>query len=353
MRSCFATVARFIPAAASEAEWAAWHVFRRSRAAQVNPGDPLISDAESQKEDLKDNPNWDNRWFVARDGDRVIGTASVGFRRAGTVNAEEHAPYLGGGGYVLEEFRRRGVGTALMEQCRLVMHELDKTVLSLSAHRDAGHAFLVRLGAVQKHSWVQNRARFDQLDWAQLRAWEDGVESHGLSWTRHALRVPEAELEALLPDFTRLIADMPLGGLDRPPIRFEMAGYRQWYETIERTGGAHHVLVLRDAAGHVAGLTETGWDSRTPDRVFQQLTATDRDWRGRGVARALKAAMFRQVREHHPEVALMITSNAEVNAPMLSINRRVGFKVHRRVVDYQVGRDALDVWAGGLLRCDA
>ena len=117
---------------------------------------------------------------------------------------------------------------------------------------------------------------------------------------------------------------------------------------MERTGGAHHLLVLRDGAGHVVGLTESGWDARTPDRVGQQLTATDPAWRGRGVARALKAAMFRQIRDHHPEVALMITGNAEVNAPMLSINRRVGFKVHRRTVDYPVTRNALDTWAASL-----
>ena len=49
-----------------------------------------------------------------------------------------------------------------------------------------------------------------------------------------------------------------------------------------------------DAEGLVVGLTETGWDPRKPDRVWQQLTATDRAWRGkRGLARALKAAMFR------------------------------------------------------------
>jgi GNAT superfamily N-acetyltransferase len=149
----------------------------------------------------------------------------------------------------------------------------------------------------------------------------------------------------LLPEFTRLIADIPMGELDRPPIRYEIEGYRQWYETMDRVGGAHHLLVLRAPDGRVAGVSELGWDPRTPDRAWQQLTATDRAWRGRGVARGLKAAMFRQVHAHQPEVELMITFNAESNAPMLSINRRVGFVVHRRVVDYQVSRDALDRYA--------
>jgi len=37
-----------------------------------------------------------------------------------------------------------------------------------------------------------------------------------------------------------------------------------------------------------------------------------------------------------------------VNAPILSINARVGFRVAWRNVDYQVTRDALNEWERGL-----
>lgn len=57
------------------------------------------------------------------------------------------------------------------------------------------------------------------------------------------------------------------------------------------------MIILRDPDGEVAGLTEVAWDKRTPEIAYQQLTAVARPWRGRGLARALKAAMFRQV---HP-----------------------------------------------------
>ncbi len=342
-------ISRFIPEEADDDAWREWHVFRRARAAQINPDDPVIADAEARLDALAEkNPNWDEHWMVARAGTRVVGSAGFGFRKPDTAHAQDHAPYLGGGGAVLEDWRRRGVGGMLLAHARQMMHAMDKSILSLSAHTESGHAFLLRAGAVAKHRAVQNRARFEQLAWDTLRAWEEGVAMHGLTWERHAGRVPLDRLEALMPDFTRLIADMPMGGLDHAPIRYEITGYRQWYDVMARTGGAHHLLVLRDQAGKVVGLTEAGWDARTPDRVWQQLTATDAAWRGRGLARALKAAMFRQIRNRHPEVALMITSNAEVNAPMLSINRRVGFQVHRRIVDYQVTREALDAWERSL-----
>jgi hypothetical protein len=55
--------------------------------------------------------------------------------------------------------------------------------------------------------------------------------------------------------------------------------------------------------------------------------------------------MLRQVHEMHPEATVIGTNNAEVNAPILSINSRVGFKAAWRNVDYQVTRGVLDEWA--------
>jgi hypothetical protein len=54
--------------------------------------------------------------------------------------------------------------------------------------------------------------------------------------------------------------------------------------------------------------------------------------------------MLRQVHGTHPEATVIGTNNAEVNAPILSINAHVGFKVSWRNVDYQVTREVLDEW---------
>ncbi|CKU66578.1 Uncharacterised protein [Mycobacterium tuberculosis] len=51
--------------------------------------------------------------------------------------------------------------------------------------------------------------------------------------------------------------------------------------------------------------------------------------------------MLQLVRERHPEVTLAITSNAEVNAPMLAINHRLGFAPYRHDGLYQVGTRSL------------
>lgn len=83
---------------------------------------------------------------------------------------------------------------------------------------------------------------------------------------------------------------------------------------------------------------------------FDPDTAVARPWRGRGIAKALKALkalkarMLRLVRERRPGVTLMTTNNAASNAPMLSINARLGFVRHKEVGTYQVGPAALQAW---------
>ncbi len=63
-----------------------------------------------------------------------------------------------------------------------------------------------------------------------------------------------------------------LGGLETAPVRWEIGGYDQWYQTLERVGGVT-IWCCCAPDGTVAGLSEAGWDARTPGIIRQQLTA--------------------------------------------------------------------------------
>jgi GNAT superfamily N-acetyltransferase len=337
-------IERFEPDTASGDRWAAYHAFRRIVRAELSPDTPLLSDAECEHEMQREYPHSESRRWLAFAGAELVGSAGVWFRKAGSPHAEEHARFLGAGGSVLADRRRQGIGSALLAEVRAVMHALDKTVLSLSAHTEPGHAFLTQIGAVAKHVVIENRAELTKLDLDALRGWEQIADTLGLSWEDHHGRVPRERLLSLLPVSAALFADMPIGELEMAPIRPEISGYDHWYETMDRVGGAHHLILLLAPDGTVAGYTEAACDSRMPDFAYQQLTAVARPWRGRGVARALKARMLREIRRHHPDAKIMLTHNAASNAAMIAINARVGFTVHKRSVDYQITRAALDDW---------
>jgi hypothetical protein len=47
---------------------------------------------------------------------------------------------------------------------------------------------------------------------------------------------------------------------------------------------------------------------------------------------------------------MILTFNAEANAPVLSINTRLGFAVHERSSSYQIDRDTFAAWLAGRAR---
>jgi RimJ/RimL family protein N-acetyltransferase len=81
------------------------------------------------------------------------------------------------------------------------------------------------------------------------------------------------------------------------------------------------------------------WEPWRPAMIEQQFTGVLPFARGRGLAKWIKAAMLAHIHELYPEVRWVSTGNAGSNAPMLAINKRLGFKEFRVGSEYQISRD--------------
>ena len=161
-------IALFEPPAASDQLWAAFNETRRAIAREFWPDEPILDDAETRREILTTNPLVEIRRWVAMEGNEVAGWVRAAFRRSGTPNEKDYARFLWAGGGVRASSRRRGVGTLLLREVHSLMHALDKSVLTMTAQTEPGHGFIRRLGAVEKHSTVEQRAIFGDLDWPHL-----------------------------------------------------------------------------------------------------------------------------------------------------------------------------------------
>jgi RimJ/RimL family protein N-acetyltransferase len=328
----------FDPGTARRAEWAAVHVFRRIRAEEDIPGEPILEDAEFEREVREVWPLYEFRRWYAWAADEIVGVAGASVRRQGTADYGIHAPYVYGWGGVRVCLRRRGVAAELLRPFRDFMRERNKTIATFNTTIPDGDAFLVAIGAVLKHRQIENRAPFDTLDWAMLARWHDAAipTDAPLRWEVHVGRVPRGRIEALIPQIVVLQADVPLGELDSPPVRSELPAWLTWYDELDRHGG-DHMLVMLTEGDRIAAVCEAAWDARFPDRVYQLLTAVARPWRGRGLGKGVKAAMMRLIRDRHPDIQFVTTSNANLNAPILAINTQLGFTEHQRMAVYQIG----------------
>lgn len=335
-------VSFFDPDRATAAQWAEYHAYRRARHVEDLPDDPLFGDAEFEQVLRTRSPLVESHRFVARDHGVLAGNLILSHRREGTPGHADFAAFVDVFGGVLQAHRRRGVATALLGTAHAFMARAGQTTATFKVHHAASNAFLQAIGATQKHRMAENRLPFEGLDAPTLARWEAeaATAANGLRWELHAGRVPMARLAELMAPFTELINEQPLGALQTPRIRYELEGYVSWYADMDRRGGEHFLVLLLDG-DDVAAMCDASWDRRFPDRVYQGLTAVARPWRGRGLAKGVKAAMLALVRARHPQTRLMVTHNANVNAPMLSINRRLGFAVHQENTMYQIDRDTL------------
>ncbi|MDQ0590161.1 GNAT family N-acetyltransferase [Variovorax paradoxus] len=330
---------------ASASEWARFQRYRRIRDEELHPGEPQANDADFEHAARRRMPFHDAWRFVALDDGELAGNLMVWARRPGTPGSEDFAPHLDVWLGVLAAYRRRGIASRMLRSLLSFMRERGKTLATMNTHLAEGHAFLAATGAVLKHRVVENRMRIDNLEWDTLARWKaqatEGAARSGLRWEIHAGRTPMARLASLMAPFSALFNDIPLGALELPPARYELEGYADWYAELDRSGGEHFLVLLVDGNDELVAMCEAQWDPRFSDRLHQRLTAVARAWRGQSLAKGVKAAMLECVCMRHPELRTVVTYNAEVNAPILAINRQLGFAVHRQQGCYQLGVEAL------------
>lgn len=137
--------------------------------------------------------------------------------------------------------------------------------------------------------------------------------------------------EELLEDWARLStqmeADVPMGDLTRPAPRSDVEALRRTEQRMDAQGWTL-VRALAYDAGLAVGYTEILVSRHDPEIITQDDTLVDRAHRGRGIGRALKLANLENL-AGVPELARarwIQTYTALDNAPMLALNRSLGFR---------------------------
>ncbi len=325
---------------ASAEDWTAFHEFRRARHAESRTDDPLRPDKAIEGQERDPSRFYRAVGWAAWDDGRIVGYVQAQLPDADRPELAALASRLSVFGSVRQDWRRRGIGTRLLDQIRALMAEAGRTVLALTTEEADGHAFLSRIGAdeVKRHAW--SRLTLDSVDWRLVEGWRAALPAD-LTATIHPGRVPLAEFARLLPAINAAIQDIPGEWTSTPAVPCTIAMIEDWYRQLDQRRGEHHMLVVKDAGGAMAAMADLTWFPDTPDRAGQNFTGVRLNRRGQGVGKAVKAATLLHVRAALPAVRLLTTGNNEVNAPMLAINRQLGFTPHFASIGWEIGLEAL------------
>lgn len=96
-----------------------------------------------------------------------------------------------------------------------------------------------------------------------------------------------------------------------------------------------HTMISREPDGRLSALTDIMYNPRDPHRVHQYFTGVLGKYRGRGLAKRLKAEMLLYIRDRFPEAEMVTTTTAKENQPMRAINKQLGFEPRKTLSMFQ------------------
>jgi mycothiol synthase len=214
---------------------------------------------------------------------------------------------------VLPETRRRGVGTALYEALSEWTrgHGLDELEAVVSDDDLQSLAFAERRGFKEDRREKGVALQLGEIEPPPVEP-PDGIEI--VSWAERpelARGIYEVALEAS--------PDVP-GSEDEIPEPFE-----DWLvNDMQGSGDKPEATFLAVADEEVVGYAKFSLTEAQPKTAHHDLTGVKRAWRGRGIARVLKATQIGWAKEHGYEE--LRTRNDERNAPIRHLNREFGYR---------------------------
>jgi len=231
--------------------------------------------------------------------------------------------------------RRLGAGSRLLATVTEAAGDAGcRSLLAQVAAGTSGESFLATRDflPVLRLSWL--RLVLDEVP-EQIRKLPE-LPHPGYRLTAWSGTVPD-RLAASLAAARQGMADMPVGGVDFGPARWDEDRLRAAAEVVARRGERlETVAALAETDGSVAGYTELVLpaDGSCPARQYD--TAVLPAHRGHGLGLWMKAEMLRRIRAGHPDTTAIMTDNAEDNRHMLAVNTALGYRPRRRTVMYQL-----------------
>jgi GNAT superfamily N-acetyltransferase len=220
------------------------------------------------------------------------------------------------------ERRKQGIGSKLYERLANDLQELNAVSVKAWVLEDRTEAitFLQRRGFNEVfRSW---ELRLDVRD-CDLQAFLSTVErvaSQGISITTLKAEL-QADPECLpkLYELQRLISqDIPA------PDQITFVSYEEFVEHMKHSEFLSDAYFIAKDGDRYIGISNL-WRSRgEPEKLYQGVTGVLREYRKRGIATALKVKTIEYARNH--SYRFIVTQNASVNAEMLALNEKLGFK---------------------------
>ena len=239
------------------------------------------------------------------------------------------------------DMRRRGIARAMAEASYDVARGHSRTLMVTEAFAPFGDTspgllFGEAMGftkAIEDGMKVVDLEETESL-WADIenRVAPQHAEYRIVTWTD---RIPDDLVDGYCRLSEMFLEEAPMGDLDVEPEKWDEDRVRKREGRNARTGRHSPSAAAIAQDDTMAGFTEVMLNDSTPWRGMQSGTLVTPEHRGRNLGLGLKIANHRQLRQHFPECKVLLTGNADVNAPMNAVNDTLGFRDVERCIEMQ------------------
>ena len=241
---------------------------------------------------------------------------------------------------VLKPYRRRGYAKLLLARAVAFAEKHERTLVNFQTNASipAGEEVAAHLGATRGLELGMNQLILSELDRTLLSRWLELAKTKARDfelgfWGK---RYPEGEIDAII-ELLKVMNSAPRDALQEEDGTVTPEELREMEAYNLARGVERWVLYARHkSSGKLAGFTETHWYPENPENLEQITTGVIAKYRGNGLGRWLKAAMIQKVLAERPAVKRIRTENAHSNAPMLAINKALGFKPYKSEIVWQL-----------------
>ena len=266
----------------------------------------------------------DGLW-LAREADRLVGYLDL------ELPWRENTTTAGVRGNVHPDARRRGIGTALLDEALAVVKDAGRTRVYAGAFAGGDGVPALRSWGFEPHDGRYAIRRVD-LHRAPHGLWDqlyDEAAAHAADYDLVRLVGPTPEdLLGGMATLHEAINDAPTNDEDEEPATFDPERVRAYDAAMTgRHQTVYRVLAQHRRTGEWAGLSMLCVDEFAPTIAFQEDTSVVRAHRGHRLGLLMKAEMLRWVGAERPEIEAADTWNAVSNHHMIAVNERLGATV--------------------------
>lgn len=326
-------------------EWDRYHIFRKEYHDENVPDDPFVKNQEYEKirKPEFEDKEFIKKFFILEIQDKIIGSMENTFFSENSSSHQGNENLLLYDCRLLKSFRRKGIGSKLLEEIAKIAQSNHKTVLITFAREEDGKKFLNTINSKVVLTYRENRLYIKDINWELIRSWiKEGEKLNPETKIMSFNYVPDDLLENYCKTLTFAINQQPRGNLALGDRVTTPENYRKREEAGKKAGRLREIVVTLEKDKTISGLTVLTKIGSNENVLDQGLTGVLIEFRGRKLGKWIKAQQLVNIRSKYPNLEYIITGNAEINAPMLSINNRLGFKKYSEGITSQITLDELN-----------